>query len=163
MKPFNEHFFGAVVGFALVASTALATGVGSYSSIERLPDEGKVSLNGTVSDVDDKDSFVLKDSAGKTIDVHTTSAVDLKVGDHVTVSGEVQDEALGMGQEIASATITTDSKSGKSSPSSPAYKSGASGTDDENRTKLNDESKAVPGYDVDVDVKKSHDKGASDY
>lgn len=161
MKPFDEHFFGMAAGFALLASTAVATGVGSYSSIERLPDEGKVTLSGTVSEVDDKDSFILKDSAGKTIDVHTAKEVALDIGDKVTVSGEMQDEALGMGQEIASATISVESH--MKAPSSPASKSSTSTPDDENRTKLNNESNAVPGYDVDVDVKKTQDRDASDY
>lgn len=157
MKPFNEHFFGMAAGFALLASTAAATDADSYSSIEHLPDEGRVTLNGTVSEVEDKDTFILKDSAGKTIDVHTVKEVALEVGDKVTVSGQVQDEALGMGQEIASATISLDSHL------NPAAKSGVSMPDDENRTKLNEESDAVPDYDVDVKVKKTDGKGASDY
>ncbi len=156
----NTYMFGIIAGATLLASSAMAAG--SYSSIDRLPDEGKVTLSGTVSEVDDKDSFILKDSAGKTIDVHTTAAVALDVGDKVTVTGDVKDEALGIGQQIADATITT--SRGNSTPmSAPANKStGAGMPDNENTTRYQSESDDVPGYDVDVDVKKTDRKSTAE-
>lgn len=76
------------------------------SVIERLPDQGNVSLTGTVTDVDENE-YVVQDSQGETIDVKATAtAQDIQVGDKVRVDGQMTDELLGLGQEIERANIT---------------------------------------------------------
>lgn len=79
---------------------------GEYGAIDKLPEEGNVTLSGTVADTDNEDnSFTLEDSTGETIDVHTEQRVTLNEGDRVRVSGVMEDEALGMGEQIVSASV----------------------------------------------------------
>lgn len=79
---------------------------GEYGAIDRLPDEGKVTLSGIVADTDpDDNSFVLQDNTGETIDVHTMQNVTLNEGDRVRVSGMMEDEVLGLGEQIVSASV----------------------------------------------------------
>ncbi len=74
---------------------------GEYGSIDKLPETGKVMLQGKVTSVsDDKMRFVLEDHTGETIDVHTQAAVNVRVGDTVKVNGMMDDEIAGMGEEI---------------------------------------------------------------
>lgn len=75
------------------------------SVIDNLPKEGSVELTGTVDRVSSDDRFILRDSAGETIDVHTASAVDVEAGDKVSVSGNVKSELLGLGREIEGAKV----------------------------------------------------------
>lgn len=94
---------------ALLVSTAAYaanTTVSSKATIGTLPEKGAVSLSGTVDRVVDGDTFILRDSADKTIDVHTASNVTVKKGDHVSVKGEKTAELAGMGEEINKATVT---------------------------------------------------------
>ena len=86
---------------AAVATTAAAT----TSTIESLPKTGQISISGIVDRVRDKDTFILRDSAGKTIDVHTTAQLDVKQGDKVAVEGKMKDEIAGLGREIVDADI----------------------------------------------------------
>jgi uncharacterized protein YdeI (BOF family) len=77
-----------------------------YRNIAVLPDEGPVSLYGTVISVDLEDrEFILKDSQGESIDVQTRSLPTVKVGDRVKVSGSVQSELAGFGEEIVARQI----------------------------------------------------------
>ena len=63
-------------------------------------------LSGIVEDVDEDDnSFELRDNTGETIDVHTSSNVAVREGEQVRVSGTMTDEALGMGEQIVSASV----------------------------------------------------------
>ncbi len=86
----------------ILASSAFATPV---KSISELPKDGQVTIQGIVASVDDKKNFTLQDSTGKTIDVEATQALSVTKGDQVSVDGKVKSKALGMGQEIASATV----------------------------------------------------------
>ncbi|MCH2546385.1 MAG: hypothetical protein MK052_02080 [Alphaproteobacteria bacterium] len=75
------------------------------STIKSLPKKGMVELNGIVAKVDNENSFTLRDSEGKTIDVHTASNVNVQPGDTVNVNGNVKSELLGFGREIESAKV----------------------------------------------------------
>lgn len=181
MKHVNTKILGLVGGIALMASTSLASALDTYTSIDALPDDGMVSIKGTVSKVSDSDTIILKDVKGDTIDVHTKGKVSVNVGDTVTVSGEMEDEALGMGEQIVNATITT---SGHAAATSKETSTGSETTvttphatitatptsskkdselNEENRTKVNSESDDVPNYDVDVKVNKDASGKKSDY
>ncbi|MFC3053111.1 hypothetical protein [Kordiimonas pumila] len=77
-----------------------------YTAIDALPDEGYVTISGTVEAVNRDDrSFTLRDSAGDTIDVHTQSAIMVDKGQVVKVNGRMDDEVAGMGEQIVSATV----------------------------------------------------------
>lgn len=75
------------------------------STIEALPKEGAVELNGVVAEVDSDNSFTLRDAAGKTIDVKTASNVEVQPGDTVSVNGNLKSKLLGLGREIDSAKV----------------------------------------------------------
>lgn len=77
----------------------------SNSAIENLPDRGMVEVSGIVSDVDGDKKFILTDSTGKTIDVHTKNDLKIKEGDSVKVIGEIESEALGVGEEIKASKV----------------------------------------------------------
>ncbi len=104
----NRYFYSLAGTIFFASSAAMAAGA-AQTTLDNLPDEGQVTLKGVISELDDRDTFILEDSAGNTIDVHTRTPVSLKVGDSVTVTGKVEDELLGMGQEIADATIVANS------------------------------------------------------
>lgn len=93
----------ALAGGSLVTSSAFAMQV---NSINELPKEGPVTIQGIVASVDDEKNFTLQDSAGKTIDVEATQPLSVTKGDQVSVNGKVESSALGMESEIASATVT---------------------------------------------------------
>jgi uncharacterized protein YdeI (BOF family) len=75
------------------------------SNIENLPEEGSVNLSGVVSRVSGSDSFTLSDSNGKSINVQTASAADVKQGDTVSVNGQIGDRLLGFGRQIEDAKV----------------------------------------------------------
>jgi uncharacterized protein YdeI (BOF family) len=94
---------------ALLISTAAYADNTTHSSqatIDTLPIAGTVSLSGVVERVVDGDTFILRDNADETIDVHTATNVSVNVGDHVSVRGEKTDEIAGMGEEITQASVT---------------------------------------------------------
>lgn len=91
---------------ALLISTAAHAETSASASVESLPDKGMVSLSGTVDRVVDGDTFVLRDAAGDTIDVHSNAQLTLKKGDSVSVKGEKTAEIAGMGAEIEKANVT---------------------------------------------------------
>lgn len=79
---------------------------GQYGAIDELSDEGNVTLSGTVEGVDEDDnSFQLRDETGETIDVRTASNVTAREGEQVLVEGVIEDEALGIGEQIVSASV----------------------------------------------------------
>jgi uncharacterized protein YdeI (BOF family) len=100
--------FTAVTAAMLVSTAAYADNmkVSSEASIQSLPDKGAVNLSGTVDRVVDGDTFVLRDNAGDTIDVHTASNVTVHKGDVVSVKGEKTAEMAGMGEEIENASVS---------------------------------------------------------
>ena len=57
-------------------------------------------ITGTVAQILDQDTFILRDANGQTIDVHTSQAASLTPGETVTLNGVVRDEFLGAGREI---------------------------------------------------------------
>lgn len=76
------------------------------SAIDALPQEGNVMISGMVSSVEKEDrSFTLRDDAGQTIDVHTRDRIRVTKGDMVRVEGIMQDEALGLGEQIVKARV----------------------------------------------------------
>lgn len=77
----------------------------NLSSLDNLPEEGTVNLNGTVSRVSGSDSFTLSDANGKTINVHTAASADVKQGDTVSVNGQIGDRLLGFGRQIEDAKV----------------------------------------------------------
>lgn len=101
----------AFTGLLLGSTTALAAGNIEASSIEELPDEGNVAISGFVEsvDVDDRE-FTLRDTYGETIEVESNTNLAVNQGDRVTVTGEVENEFLGMGQQIVAANVSIDRK-----------------------------------------------------
>lgn len=101
----KTHAITAGIAGILLSSSALA-GATDTVEISALPDEGPITLMGTVADIDDSTEFTLRDRNGDTIDVELSEAQTLEVGDSVVIGGIVDDEFLGMGQEINDATVT---------------------------------------------------------
>ncbi len=175
----NLKLMGLAGGMALMASTAMATEIKTFSTIEALPESGSVAISGTVSEVEDKDTFILKDSAGTTIDVHTTAAADVKAGQKVTVTGIMKDELLGMGREITDAevsdevslnsdveidseinndaivTVSTDTKTTADAEAGAESSAGA-----KTKTGATTDAKAEAKYDVDVTAEKDAEANA---
>lgn len=105
---------------SLLISTAAFAETEARSAIDALPDQGVVTLSGTIESVTDEDTFILRDQAGNTIDIHTASITPVNPGDNVTVRGEKTDEMAGMGEEIRSATLVDyDKPMAKSTAVSP--------------------------------------------
>lgn len=80
-----------------------------FEAVDALPDEGMVTISGTVGEVDVEDnSFKLHDSSGESIDVHAVMPLDVKAGQKVEVTGMMDDETdgLGIGEQIVSAKVT---------------------------------------------------------
>lgn len=92
---------GADVDVDVSANAEMA----SNDTIENLPEKGAVELNGVVAEVDNANSFTLRDAAGKTIDVKTASNVEVQPGDTVSVNGNMKSKLLGLGREIESAKV----------------------------------------------------------
>ncbi len=96
---------------ALIAVTAIISNEvyanDEASTIKSLPTSGKVVITGIVDRVSDSNKFMLKDTAGKTIDVNTNNKIDVDKGDKVTVTGDLSDEAMGVGKEINNALVKT--------------------------------------------------------
>jgi uncharacterized protein YdeI (BOF family) len=79
-----------------------------FETVDALPDEGRVTIAGTVEEIDIEDnSFKLRDRSGESIDVHPVAALDVKVGQKVEVVGVMDDETagLGIGEQIVSAKV----------------------------------------------------------
>lgn len=74
--------------------------------VDNLPSSGNVMLMGTVQRIADRDTFILRDDAGNTIDVHTNAALQVRNGERVQVNGTVQSEALGIGREVVNARVS---------------------------------------------------------
>jgi uncharacterized protein YdeI (BOF family) len=83
-----------------------STAVLAANTLSNLPPSGNVTLMGTVDRIADRDTFILKDENGYTIDVHTDNALQIRTGDRVQVLGMVQSEALGVGREVVHARIS---------------------------------------------------------
>ncbi len=77
-----------------------------YQHIADLPDAGDVAIRGQVVAMRPGDQvFILRDTSGETVDVHTVSDVSLNRGDMVMVKGRVDNEIMGMGEEIWARTV----------------------------------------------------------
>ncbi|MGB1539430.1 MAG: hypothetical protein ACPG80_00575 [Rickettsiales bacterium] len=100
-------FAMATLSTLLVSGTAMA---GTHSAtalgIKDLPNQGSVTISGTVDSIQNSQEFILRDSEGNTIDVDTSAKISLREGDRVQVNGVLDDELLGMGREIDSASVT---------------------------------------------------------
>ena len=91
MKP--HHFFTAAGVAALLATSAMASTV---ITINDLPDNGAVTLSGTVKSVENEREFTLSDETGTIgVDLESTQSVVLKKGDRVTVTGQVDKDITG--------------------------------------------------------------------
>ena len=88
-----------------------------YTSVNSLPENGYVVFKGVVDSIDDeKTRFVLSDSEGETIDVHTAKAVEFDKGDTVQVSGIMKDETMGLGEEITAKEVQIVQKGNSTHP-----------------------------------------------
>jgi uncharacterized protein YdeI (BOF family) len=79
-----------------------------FDTVDALPDEGMVTIAGTVEEVDIEDnSFKLRGRSGESIDVHPVKPLDVKVGQKVEVVGMMDDETagLGIGEQIVAAKV----------------------------------------------------------
>jgi uncharacterized protein YdeI (BOF family) len=74
--------------------------------IENLPDQGDITISGTVERVIDQNKMIISDRTGDTIDVNTNQPIDIKMGETVTVKGNLDSEIAGIGKQIVDATIT---------------------------------------------------------
>ena len=83
-----------------------AGGAEAASVIDGLPQEGTVSLSGTVDKINNDTKFTLRDAAGEKIDINTSAKVAVNEGDSVNVDGRIQPEAAGMGREIIATDVT---------------------------------------------------------
>lgn len=100
----NAGVLGTNVGVGV--HTKANTTANAESAISNLPDQGDVTIRGTVASVsNDKEKFTLRDMAGNTIDVNSKTAMNVKVGDNVTVKGRMEDEIAGMGEEIQAYSV----------------------------------------------------------
>lgn len=134
---------------ALLVSTAAyaeTASVKATASLDSLPDKGVVSVDGVVDRVVDGDTFVLRDSAGDTVDVHTKADLALTVGDSVSVKGEKASDLAGLGEEIENATVSVTSKGtaavDTTTEANPAPRD----------AKANTDAKKTAAYDMDTDV-----------
>ncbi|TNE64791.1 MAG: hypothetical protein EP335_06715 [Alphaproteobacteria bacterium] len=93
-------------GFLFAASGAAMAGDREYTRIDQLPEEGAVTVVGTVGEVSDAKEFILKDIEGNTIDVQSAIELTLKEGDRVRVIGVMDDDIAGMGDEINATSVT---------------------------------------------------------
>lgn len=76
------------------------------ATIQDLPKKGLASIEGTVESIDSSSEFVLRDATGETIDVQSSTRLSLQAGDRVQVKGLVEAEAMGVGEEINSASVS---------------------------------------------------------
>lgn len=105
MKKFNKPFMVAGLT-ALLAGTALAA---SETTIKTLPDEGQVSISGTVASVDNEREFTLRDETGTIgVDITSNQSVVLKKGDKVTVSGVIDSGITGTDINASNVTVHKD-------------------------------------------------------
>lgn len=144
----------ALTAALLVSTAAYAneTSVSAEATIESLPARGTVSLNGTVDRIVDEDTFVLRDSTGETIDIHTSGAFALNEGDSVSVRGEKTSKIVGIGREIKDATVSVRTDSG----------AGASLHDAPKVVRDNTEAKKTSAYDMDAAEAAQADASAKD-
>ena len=96
---------------ATSATTATTSATATFAAegnvaIKDLPKSGPITLTGTIKDVEDNSNFILQDANGDTIDVETNNELALQTGDFVKVQGTLDSEAMGMGREINSASVT---------------------------------------------------------
>lgn len=147
----------ALTASLLISTAAFAEGT-AKSAIDALPERGVVTLSGTVERVSDEDTFILRDNAGKTIDVHTARVTPLNTGDQVTIKGEKTAEIAGIGEEIRSATVVEFNEMAKVQKAEPsmADRVMASGpavtpTDTPYANRNNQNTPPNTAYDVDVD------------
>lgn len=88
----HHHLFAAAGMAALLSTTALAAGM----TIKSIPDEGTVTLRGTVDSVNNAHEFTLRDNTGTIdVDINPDHSVVLKKGDEVTVTGSVDKDVTG--------------------------------------------------------------------
>lgn len=74
-------------------------------SIDNLPKQGRITLTGTVDDIDGSNKFTLRDANGETIDVNTATNLTVAKGDRVKVMGQVKSEFAGLGREIQATDV----------------------------------------------------------
>lgn len=81
---------------ALMSTAAMAAGVHTNASIGNLPEEGMVTLSGTVDSVNNDQEFTLRDRTGTIdVDIESGQSLNLKKGDHVTVTGKIDNDITG--------------------------------------------------------------------
>ncbi|MET0156059.1 MAG: hypothetical protein ABW189_08170 [Rickettsiales bacterium] len=76
------------------------------SRIAELPYNGPVLIAGTVESVKDGETFLLRDSAGITIDVKTPAKLNVSQGENVVVQGSIQYSLTGTDREIVADAVT---------------------------------------------------------
>ena len=87
----NGGFDRADSSPAALNSAAPAAAPSMLASIDQLPKSSRVTLRGTVQNVDGMDEFTLSDSTGS-IEVELSSAATVKEGETITVVGDVERE-----------------------------------------------------------------------
>lgn len=92
---------------ALLAGTALAAS--GTTTIKNLPDEGQVSISGTVASVENAREFTLRDETGTIgVDITSNQSVVLKKGDKVTVNGVIDSGITGTDINASNVTVHKD-------------------------------------------------------
>lgn len=96
----KRYLYMLTIGLAFTAPSAWAD-----TPVNNLPDQGAVTVSGTVDKVKNERKFSLRDNSG-VVDIAITSgeSVVLKQGDKVTVSGAVEKSWFGLGGKYISAS-----------------------------------------------------------
>ncbi len=169
-----------MAGSASLAAEPSATSADAkfYSSVKALPEQGPVTIVGTVQkSTSDANSFTLVDEQGKSIDVNTNTNISFNEGERVKVDGMAESKFLGLSREINQANASSLSDlapaSGKSDKDSSRMDDQSNNTtrsdnkgissmtgmtgvraDNAPNDKVQNSPDKVPSYDIDADASK---------
>jgi Bacterial OB fold (BOF) protein len=88
----HTYFTLAATAFALMSTSAMAGTV----AIHDLPDEGMVTLQGTVDSIQNEREFTLRDATGTIdVDIESNQSLTLRKGDTVTLTGTIDKGVTG--------------------------------------------------------------------
>jgi ribosome-associated protein YbcJ (S4-like RNA binding protein) len=107
---FNNRTALASLGVMLIATSAMAQGAMTGTSIKQLPKEGQVTISGTVDNMENNREFTLRDLNGDTVEIEAKTDLNIKEGDRVEVSGVIDSSFMGMDKEIDATTVTVQSR-----------------------------------------------------
>ena len=99
-------YYGKTLAVTLTAALVSTSALASTATVKNMPDKGHVTLEGTVSSVENAREFTLRDAAGTIdVDIDSNQSVVIKNGDKVTVDGVVDKGITGTGINARSVTV----------------------------------------------------------